>query len=523
MMHRPVGLSIAAWAAVLLACHPQPAAAPPPAPPLSTVTILATSDVHGWMRARVDRGRGTWAGGLEALVGLWESREGLEPGRAQQETRRFLVLDAGDMWTGPPASTLTRGRPVVDIYSAIPYDAVVVGNHEFDFGVTNLREQAGRAGFPFLAANVSVADSGGAVPFLRPGVLVERAGVRVGIIGLAYERTPEVTFPPNVAGLEFGGYEPALRQEAERLLSEGAQVLVVVVHDGIEALRALAGATADLPIRVFLGGHTHDPALEVLERDPETVADDVILAVPRSKGRTYSRVVLSFRDGRVVAHAEQVVPVGGVLGVGAPTSELVATIAARAEAEVGPVLHEVVGVAREPIEVGDGTFSPLGVLVAESWLERVPGANLAITNLGGIRQPLAAGEVTVGDILGVLPFTNHLLVVEITGAQIKEVLANPSFIVGGAAVHAHMENGVRVVDTLRLQDGEEVVDSARYRVVTTDFLYAGGDGAPFARMDPDPLWLELGWREPVLDLFRSRGNGGVGRPSRIRGTGPGVE
>ncbi len=495
------------------ACRPRPAAMVPP--DIVTVTILATSDVHGWMRPRVDARTGTWEGGLEPIVALWQDMEGVDvEARQRGERGNVLILDSGDMWTGPPTATLTRGRPIVDIYGAVGYDAAVIGNHEFDFGVENLREQARRARFPFLGANMSSPDSSVDLGFRRSSLVVDMRGIRVGIIGLAFRDTPVVTFRPNVAGLAFGDYEPALRLEARRLLEEeDAQVLIVLVHDGIEALRTLARATADLPIRVFLGGHTHVAALEVLERDPATPADDVILSVPRSKGRCYSRLALRFRGAELVGHAEAQVAVGGNLADGPyPSSALVAAIAGKAEAEVGPTLNEVVGVARESIEVGDRAFSPLGVLVAESWLAGVPGARLAITNIGGIRQPIDAGEVTVGDILGVLPFTNHLVLVRLTGAQIKEVLANPLLVLGGGAMDSRAENGARVVDAITLPGGTRVEDGMTYGVVTTDFLYTGGDGAVFARMDPNPRWLAVGWREPVLALFRSRGREGVAPP-----------
>jgi 2',3'-cyclic-nucleotide 2'-phosphodiesterase (5'-nucleotidase family) len=313
-----------------------------------------------------------------------------------------------------------------------------------------------------------------------------------------------------VEGLVFRDYVPVIRSEARILIEQGAQLLIVMMHDGMPAMKKAAQATADLPIRVFLGGHTHKSELEVLTRHTRTSADDVILLNAHSKGRTYGRIELTWGNGKLIAHTEKLVPVGGKLKAGTyPGDPAIKEISRKAGEKVGPVLSKVVGRTRQDIRVGVPLSSPLGELVADSWVEFVPNAELAITNFGGIRQSLDAGLITAGDVLGVLPFNNQLLIVRLTPEQIREVLENPLFICGGIKFRYRMHKGKRIITGLMDQEGRPLMEGRKYSVVTTDFLYAGGDGARFAIMDPHPTWIGIGWREPFLEFLSAHHDNGV--------------
>ena len=149
-------------------------------------TIFYTNDEHGWLEATDD------SDGAAGLAGLWKTEEGYDG------SDNFLILSGGDNWTGPAVSTWFEGEPMVDVMNALEYDASAIGNHDFDFTVTVLEERLEQMNFPFLAANIIEKASGEIPSFVKPYIIKEINGVKLGIIGLASLSTPFTTFPKNV-------------------------------------------------------------------------------------------------------------------------------------------------------------------------------------------------------------------------------------------------------------------------------------------------------------------------------------
>ena len=388
-------------------------------------------------------------------------------------------------------------------------------NHEFDFKMGALRRNAAMLRAPLLAANVTTGPESPPIDFCKPSVRYRVKGIEVGVIGLATIDTPRTTFPSHVEGLRFEAYLPAVRAQARALVADGAEVLIVLAHVPLADLRPVAEATADLPIRLFIGGHDHQRQLEVIERDPATEADDVVMINPGPYAQHYGAVALTFAGGELIAHAARIVPVVGP-PVDPPREPTVAAIVDRASEAVRPLLEQVVGRLDTRAEPGTLDFSPLGHLVADAWLERFSHAEVAITNLGGLRQPLEAGSVRMRDIMGTLPFSNDLVLVRLTPAQLRESLQGSTMLVGGIRYYYHLEAGRRVITRLQTSQGQPLEENRRYTVITTDFLYAGGDGMPFRRMDPEPTRLGVSWREPLVEYFRRRPDRGVVPPSDPR-------
>jgi 2',3'-cyclic-nucleotide 2'-phosphodiesterase (5'-nucleotidase family) len=517
-IHRILKLLLS-WAAVWIlagtACRPlhPPRVAEAPV----TIKILATTDVHGWINSNVVRRANRYEGGLAELGAVWRGAEGVDP-VAHARRRDYLLLDSGDMWTGPPESTLAQGAPLIDAYNALGYDAAAVGNHEFDFTVPVLRQHALALGFPLLSANLSRTATGPAVDFCRKSILFDVKGMKVGVIGLSTKSTPKTTFPTHVDGLLFTDLVPAVREQATALMHEGATTLIVIAHEEVSILKQVADATSDLPIHLFLGGHNHRRELEVIDHDPSTPADDVVLLNAGPYARSYGRIELTFDHGALVRHTQAIIPVEGVLGARRlyPPDQTLSSIGARAREAVEGKMAEVVGQARVQMDVGSTDLSPLGNLVVDSWLEQFPQAELAIGNVGGVRQPIQPGPVKLGDIFGVLPFTNDLVLIKLTPAQIRESLAGGRPLVAGMRCRYRWESGRRIVSEVVGRDGHPLDEGRSYSVITTDFLQAGGDGLPFASMDPHPTLLGVSWRDPLIELFRRRGAEGVAPPTDVR-------
>src|SRR5512138_3894928 len=193
-----------------------------------TISVIATTDLHGGVLARGDRG------GLALLGGYVRNVRAAR----MQDRGGVLLVDSGDMFQGTLESNLGEGAAVIAAYNALGYAAAALGNHEFDFGPVGpatvpvrpdddprgaLKARAAQARFPFLATNVVDTKTGRPVawPNVRPSVMVTVAGIRVGILGVASAGTAHATMPANVAGLAFEPLTKAVSREARRLRARG--------------------------------------------------------------------------------------------------------------------------------------------------------------------------------------------------------------------------------------------------------------------------------------------------------------
>lgn len=426
------------------------------------ITVLYTNDEHGWMAATDD------SGGAAGMLGLWRDEEGYT------EDGPFLVLSGGDTWTGPAISSWFDGESMVEVMNAMGYDAAAIGNHEFDFGVDGLRARIDQAAFPFLSANIHDAVTGEPADFALPYVIQEVGGVRVGIIGLSSLETPETTMPTHVSGLEFVPYKAALEVAVSQVRADGAEVILVVSHLCSYEMLALAPVAADLDIAMIGGGHCH-------ESFNQTV-DGVVLVEARSNLKAYARVDLFFDTGSGTVTDTESKIVKNVDGT--PDADL-AGVVAKWQAEIDDALLHVIGYTDR--EIGRRTAAMFN-LVTDAWLAAYP-ADIAMTNTGGFRQSLPAGEITLADVVGVLPFDNTLVDVEMTGAQVVA-----SYEHGRPAIAGMTARG-----GYKLSDGTPIDRDATYHVLVNDFMYAGGDGFRFNEYDPDAYFTGIDWRQPVID------------------------
>ena len=478
-----------------------------------TLSIVGTTDLHG--RAFPDDERG----GLARLGGYLRN---LRAAR-RADGGAVLLLDAGDTFQGGIESNLSEGALVVDAYNALGYDALAIGNHEFEFGALDadlpgtagrtdmrgaLKAAAARARFPFLAANLIDDRTGRPVdwPNVRPSVLVEAARVRVGIVGVMTLDGLTRTLAANVQGLSTVALAPAVGAEAARLRAGGADVVVVLAHaggrcdgfddpadtsscdEGTEIFRL----ARDLPPRlvdVIVAGHTHAAVAHRVAGVP------IIQAY--SSGEAFARVDLTIdRDSHVVAarvFAPRDVRAGDRYE-GAPVEDDAAVTAA-----MQPELRRVEGWRDAPLGVvldtplargRDGLESPLGNLFADAVRAAVPGADLAVSmgaRRGGLRGDLPAGVLTRGPLYDAFPFDNRVVRLELTGAQLARALAAevsrgrrglPS--VSGVRVRVSCGPTEAVVEILRAS-GEPIGPGAPLVVATTDFV---GARSAFARTLP---------------------------------------
>ena len=438
----------------LEACsHPQaPASIPEDTDRL--LVILHTNDTHGsvW---------GTAEGGTAA-----QRASLVESIRRQVRARggQTLLVDAGDVRSGSLCSDRQQAEPDFRAMAAMGYDAMEVGNHEFDVPYPVTLAQRELAGFPILAANVVRAQTG--EPLLQPFVLLQKGPLRVAVIGVVTETTPNVSTAGADADLRFLDPTEVVQRLVTRLRPE-ADLLVVLSHLGLEQDRLLAERAPG--IDVIVGGHSHDALSE-----PET-RGHTLIAQAGSNGRYLGRLDLMVGPGRVRLLRGELVPVSADLTAQPEVAQLLEHYACSEGQEVVAQLDEPV--TREPLE-GPGSSSALGNLVGDAFIHAT-GAELAIYNHGGLRADLPAGDVTEAAIHAVLPFNNTLVVVDVTGDQLLDI-ARRCLERGPEGEGRLLPAGLEFVlvpsaSAQVLIDGRPVNPQRHYRLAISSFLAGGGD------------------------------------------------
>jgi 5'-nucleotidase/UDP-sugar diphosphatase len=446
------------------------------------IVIIHTSDEHGRLEP-VTHG-GFLEGGASLSAALWAGR-GHDPLAANGNV---LLLSGGDNWTGPAVSTWFQGESAVEVMNAMGYRASVPGNHEFDFGQEALDARLAQAEFPFLAANVFDATTGELSERFEPYRIFDVDGIRVGVIGLALSSTPRSTGAKGVAGLRFGDYEPALRRWVPVVRAEGAQVVVVEAHACGDELLWLAQAIEDLDIPVLLGGHCHSALV--------TRQGHTWIGTSAGHWRDYvvTRLTVDPSSGEIIASEQELLDVLWPESRPAPAAPAAVQQAAdKWQARVELALGETIGYTAS----GLNQRSPeMQNLLVDAWLWAYPNARVAISNTGGFRAGLDRGEITLQEMVGVLPFENELIEVELTGAQIRQALAATpeALVVGGI----RLQNG-----RLVLTDGSALRDDEAFRVLVIDYLY-DNNKYPFARYDSEPYETSIHWRQPAIDWIRAQ-------------------
>ncbi len=438
-----------------------------------SVVIYHTSDIHGWYTSRrvsgPEPGASRVLGGYAALAAL-----------VKKEALPNILLDSGDLFQGTPEGNFSKGMASVDLMNLVGYRALALGNHEYDYGEQNLRRLAGAARFALLAANIRVKETGLLPDYIRPYVIIEVGGRKLGILGLANSTTPTQTVRANVEGLEF---QPEL-STAARLVPEirrhGVDALVLLVHGGIsdslsvKRLRVSRDQDPGLPpdtlaiaravpgIDVILGGHYHT-GLEEGFRDP--VSGTLIVESYQTLAST-SRVELEFdeQSGRLRSAASRLIDLD-VSQTG--EDEAVLQVLRPYQERVQQVMGQQIG------EAADDLDQPaLGSFINEIMC-RAAGAEIAVQNPGGIRTELHKGTLTMADIYRVMPFDNTLITVELTGRQIVELLRQTPLYVSGISASWRAEAGGSVTGVEVRMNGRQLDPGRTYMVATNNYLAFG--------------------------------------------------
>lgn len=452
-----------------------------------TVTILHTNDVHS--HAEPVTIGGAEYGGYARHVSLVR--------RFRETDPNPILVSAGDLFQGTLYFRTYDGLADLFFHRLIGYDAIALGNHEFDLGPAALGSLLDGMGTPILAANLDVSAEPGLAAVVKPHTVLEVGGTRIGLIGAM---TPDLPTISNIGEtVRMLDLVASIQKSVDALLAEGVDKIVLVAHVGYLPELELAGKVRGLD--VIVGGHSHTFLGEIgipgmlpsLGPYPTVVEHEdgerTLLVTAGCWGVVLGRIQVVFdQEGRVLEWLEAR-PV--VADASVPEDE-VALAALRAfgrpieAAKAREVYRSETG-----IETGGPAMfvgeSPMANTIADAMLEagRKAGATLAIMNAGGVRSPLPAGSVSYARAVEILPFANTLVLLDLTGAELLRALEH-GVSHAGAGAFPHVSRGTayrydparptgsRLVEATV---GGEPVDPAKtYRVVLNSFTAKGGDG-----------------------------------------------
>ncbi|MDR7866051.1 MAG: 5'-nucleotidase C-terminal domain-containing protein [Sporomusaceae bacterium] len=466
-----------------------------PQPGVVSLDILTVNDFHGALAAE---GKNPGAAALAAYL------------RAERDKNPdgTLILSAGDMFQGTPDSNLLRGKTVVAVMNAVGFDAMALGNHEFDWGLDVLRERMAQAAFPMLSANILDRSSGRRAELVAPYVIVERDGVKIAVVGLTTPDTAVTTNPRNVQNFVFADPAATLKALIPELKAKGADVVVALAHLASYPGEPPTGEAADLAaaagsdLAAVVSGHSH---LKVAGK-----VSGVPLVQAYYNGRSVAAVHIAYSaaSGEVLGATVEVkdVPPGLV------PDKRVAAIVAAAQSEIAPVKGLILGRAETALPHDRFQLSPLGQWATDA-MRQAAKADIALCNGGGLRTGLAAGTVTLGDMYAVMPFDNDLFVAEMTGAQVLAALehgiANPKYgtlqFSGLTVDYRAAAPAGRRVAAATMADGSLLAADKTYLVAVSDFLIAGGDGYDMIKAAARHTNTFLTLRDALAEAVRKAG------------------
>lgn len=469
------------------------------------ITVLYTNDVHGG----IPRTEATF------MNPQFPPKIGAAPAvahyvknvREQAEAEGFgvLLIDEGDFFSGTPVGSKTAGAAVIEYMNAIGYDLMTVGNHDFDKSYTELEKRAAEADFPFLGANI-VDDSGKIAHFLKPYIIKDIYGIKVGILGIGTAVTPSMSFPEHVKGLTFLPEIETAKKWIPIMKDEGADIIILSTHSWTPYERDKEAA--ELQEKILKGDWPDEdkigaPGMEIAVSVPGI---DVMFTGHVHKGFekpyedpiNHTLIFQNYGNGTNLGHVNFYIhkktktlagydfAVDGSSYVTLLEDEfwidedIDKMIEARkAVAEEG--FDEVIAVLPKPLRRANEGQSVLGNLLCDA-VAWASDADVAFSNYGGLRSDLEAGPLTYENLFRFLPFGNRITVFRMSGAELDALIEDR--VTGNS--RGMLASGLEVVVDKRKAErnrakilsigGKPFDPKAFYKVAVSDYLAEGNSG-----------------------------------------------
>ena len=453
-----------------------------------TLTILHTNDFHARFEpiSQYDSGcsvedneNGECFGGSARLM--------TAIGEARARSGNHILVDGGDQFQGTLFYTYYKGRLAAEVMNQMGYDAMTVGNHEFDDGPETLRGFVDAVSFPVLMSNSDISNEPLLSDKIQKSVIIERGGERLGLIGLTPQDTDELASPgPNIS---FTDPVMAVQGEVDRLTADGVNKIIVLSHSGYNIDIRIAENTTG--VDVIVGGHSNTLLGDMAGAAGQypTMIGDTAIVQAYAYGKFLGELEVVFdADGNIIRTT------GAPLIMDSEVSEDAATKAriTAAAAPLGELRNQIVGFSTDAIDAGQAVCRTMecsmGNLVADAMLASVEnqGVDIAIANSGGLRASIAPGDITMENVLTVLPFQNTLSTFQISGETLFEALESGASQIENRAGRFPQIAGMRFTVTPgasagnRISNvsigGEPLDPTAIYDLVSNNYVRNGGDG-----------------------------------------------
>lgn len=435
------------------------------------LNIFHTNDIHG---------------GVDENIGFAKFKHFINLANEYTRAEGYLVLDAGNIFHGTPFATVELGESVAQVLKVVGYDAMSPGNHDFNYGQDRLVELGKVADVELLAANVKTIEGK-----LRYGdcFVKEIGGMSVGLFGLTTPETVTKTNPENVVGLTFGTEEEIVAEAklmVQVLQERGVDVIIGLMHMGIDTdsrIKSTTIASQVDDVDLIIDGHSHS------ELNQYEIVNGTILT---STGEHFKNVgVVTIQYDLMADEIIKLVPHQISMKQLEKCEEdtEVKSVIDRIKNNQKSILEEVIGTTAIKLEGGRSSVlnghTNLGHLLTAAMLNETQ-ADISLINGGTIRDSIDVGMITKGDVLKVLPFSNHIVTVEMPGKQLIEILNKGLVIGSGRFLHfAGLLVEAKLVQEAGCPDRYEVLSvqfnqqplelTQTYVVAMNDFMVAGGD------------------------------------------------
>lgn len=461
------------------------------------ITILTINDYHGSLAPA-----GSDVGAAK-LVDAIKTEKAKNP-------EGTIIVSAGDNYQGSAMSNMLFGEPVSEVFKEMGLELSAVGNHEFDWGIDKITKWAEDGELTFVVTNIYDIRTNELVDWAEPFVIIEKMGIKVGFIGLATPETTYKTLKANVVNYEFRDPMEVITEWVPKVKDAGADIIIALTHLGSfqDKEGNITGEAATISevdgVDAVISGHTHQRVSGLVNGKP--------LVQAYKNGRSIGKITFVFDENNKLVSAEpfldNIYKRPDTLKDDANTL----AIYMKYEEELGPVLGKVLG--KTTVDLDHDRYagpSLLGEWACDIMRDKA-GVQIAMTNGGGLRTNIPAGEITAGILYEVMPFDNTLYTMKLSGADVKSNIEHGIMNedigwiqISGVKVtyNPDAEAGNRITSMV-LEDGTVVEMDKYYTVVTNDFMFTGGDKYNFEN-SKDGLDTFIPIRDALMDAVEKAG------------------
>ena len=448
-------------------------------PNVVTISILHTTDLHGHILPTTDYSGRPGLGGMARCM--------TQIRRWREENPNSILIDVGDVYQGTEVALRTRGELMIDLFNLAQYDAWIIGNHEFDWGIEPFLGSIDRSTMPVLAANTLLEGKppgefgDGKHPFarIRPYILKEIAGIKVAIVGVTTPGMPFWFRPDFTRGIEFKYPVEGVRRAIAEVTSAGANVILLAGHMGLkdryggdDFANSVMALTSEFPqVSVFIAGHTHQDI-------PRRAINSVLFTQADHFGIHIGRVDLVFDQ-----ESKKLLRAGAQSVLMDEDFEPDAAVISRAKTQLADsdaALAQPIGQLAETLSVRSHPGAPsdvemlIGAAVREALQQRGTRIDAVLHGLFEEKKAFHAGQKTIADIWQVLPYENYLVTADLTPGEMRLVMeeafrGHEGRNLIGFEVRTTGKGKEIAIASIGMPDGRPLDSSRRYTIAVNTF------------------------------------------------------